>query len=198
MKTGQYAGDPFEEERSHPWTDAIGDAAFRYYDFVREPALIRTSLEDFVPFEHYPAVQSMYELLELLNGPASKLETNDCSLSPPSASDVPPMALQCEGRLMILFRELESNLSLPRIEALRTALHLSLEARDTAFEFGMVGTAVFPVLYVELPGPRERQLGQQLMISFWAWGDTEAEVMDNLDRVFGNLRHALLESTATL
>jgi hypothetical protein len=200
MKTCQYAGEPFEEQRSHPWTNSAGDAACRYYDLVREPELIRTALEDFRRLSHYPAVQSLYELLEWLNAPTSSLETNDCAFSPPEASDVPQLAkaLQCEGRLMILFRDLELNLSLPRVEALRTRLHLCLEALDTDFELGVVGTTVCPVLYIDLPGSRERQLGHQLMISFWAWGDSEAEVMDNLERLVGNLRQALLKSVGQL
>ena len=58
------------------------------------------------------------ELLERLNGPTSSLESNDCAFSPPHASDIaqPGKSLQCEGRLMILCRELELNLSLPRVE----------------------------------------------------------------------------------
>mgnify|MGYP007047006084 CR=1 FL=1 len=42
-----------------------------------------------------------------------------------------------------------------------------------------------------LPGAREQQLGHQLMISFWAWGDSQSEVMGNLKRVLENLSHAL-------
>jgi hypothetical protein len=35
------------------------------------------------------------------------------------------------------------------------------------------------------------QLGSQLMISFWAWGDDEENTMLNLKRVFENLSRAL-------
>ena len=58
-------------------------------------------------------------------------------------------------------------------------------------QFGMIGTTISPVVYVELPGAREEQLGHQLMISFWAWGDAESEVMRNLKRVLENLSQAL-------
>jgi hypothetical protein len=34
-------------------------------------------------------------------------------------------------------------------------------------------------------------LGFQLMLSFWSWGDTEAEVMGNLDRTVQNIWEAL-------
>ena len=95
---------------------------------------------------------------------------------------------------MLLYRDLELNLSLARVEALRTRLHLGLEALDSDFEPGLIGTAVFPVRYLDLPGSRERQSGHQLMISFWAWGDSEAEVMENLERLVGNLRQAPSDS----
>jgi hypothetical protein len=37
----------------------------------------------------------------------------------------------------------------------------------------------------------DEQLGWQLMISFWAWGDTVADNMMNLRRLFTNLTVAL-------
>ena len=195
MKTCQYAGKPFDEPRTHPWTDTTGDAACRYYDLVSEPELIRTALEDFRPWHHYRAVQSLYELLEWLNAPSSSLESNDCAFSPPYASNVPQLgkSLECEGRVMILYRDIELNLSRRRVEGLRTGLHLCLEALDPDFELGLIGTMIPPVLYID-PVSRGRQLGQQLMISFWAWGDSEEEVMNNLERVMENLRQALEES----
>jgi hypothetical protein len=48
-----------------------------------------------------------------------------------------------------------------------------------------------PVRFTTLPGPPELQRGQQLMLSFWAWGDDALEVMTNLDRTFRNVTVAL-------
>ncbi|MBH0190385.1 MAG: hypothetical protein HP492_01170 [Nitrospira sp.] len=45
--------------------------------------------------------------------------------------------------------------------------------------------------FTAIPGPPERQRGQQLMLSFWAWGETETEMMGHLDRIFQNLTGAL-------
>ena len=103
MKTCEYHGDAIDEPRSHPWTDAVADVACRYYDFRAEPSLIRVSLEDFLPWGHYPAVTRLYELLEGLNGPASVFESNDCAFSAPNTSEAPQLGktLQCDGRVMI-------------------------------------------------------------------------------------------------
>ena len=49
------------------------------------------------------------------------------------------------------------------------------------------------VRFTTLPGPPELQRGQQLMMSFWAWGEDEREVMTNLDRTFRNVTMALRE-----
>ena len=56
---------------------------------------------------------------------------------------------------------------------------------------GMIGTTIVPVRYVTLPVPDDEQLGYQLMISFWAWGSSEAELMTSLGRVMKNLSHGL-------
>jgi hypothetical protein len=192
MKTCEYDGEPFSEPRSHPWTGATGNPASRYYDFKTEPELIRTALEDFLPWGHDPAVTVLYELLERLNATASILESNDCAFSGPHESEAPQLGkLQCDGRVMILYRELELNLSQQGIEDLKNALHLRLAPLDRAFEGGLIGTTMPQVVYVTLPGAHEQQLGYQLMVSFWAWGDSESEVMGNLKRVLENLSQAL-------
>ena len=196
MKSCEFDGNPFDEPRSHPWTDAVASAASRYYDLKADPALIRTALEDFVPWSHYAAITRFYELLERLNAPGSILESNDCAFSGPYPSEALQLGklLQCEGRVMVLYRELELNLSRRRVEELKNDIHVRLASLDQEFEWGMIGTTITPVRYVDLPGPDDRKLGYQLMLSFWAWGDSEAEVMDNLDRVVGNLARALGDS----
>ncbi len=198
MKTCEYDGEPLQDPRSHPWTDAVANAASRYYDLKATPGLIRTALEDFVPWSHHPAIARFYALLEQLNAPASMLESNDCAFTGPHASDAPQLGkrLQCEGRVMILYRELRANLSRRRVDDLKNALHLRLATLDPELEWGMIGTTIAPVRYVGLPGTREEQLGHQLMLSFWAWGDQDAEVMSNLERVVKNLADALRDEVA--
>jgi hypothetical protein len=184
---------PFTEARSHPWTDARASADYRYYDLKAEPSRIRTSLEDFVPWAHYPAIDALYTLIEWLNGEASILESNDCAFTGPHANDLPAFAqpLQCSGRIMVLYRALAENVARHRIESLKDRLHHRLGALDPDLAWGMIGTTIVPVRYVALPS--DAQGGHQLMISFWAWGSSEKELMTNLARVVKNLSTALSE-----
>jgi hypothetical protein len=193
VKTCEYDGPPFAEPRSHPWTDSASCADYRYLDLKADAAPIRTALEDFVPWSHYAAIDDFYTLVEWLNGPHSTLESNDCAFTGPYANDAPsfPKALQCSGRIMVLFRGLEKNLSRPAVDSFKNALHHRLGAIDTDFSWGMIGTTILPVRYVTLPVSEAHQLGHQLMISFWAWGTVEAELMTNLGRALRNLSRAL-------
>jgi hypothetical protein len=193
MKTCEYAGAPFAQARSHPWTDATGNPDFRYYDLTAAPVRIRTSLEDFLPWSHYAAIETFYLLLESLNREGSTFMSNDCAFCGPEPNDQSTIAkaFQCAGRVMLLYRELARN-SLPGcVERLKNQLHRELAPIDPRFEWGMIGTTLVPVRYLALANHGESPLGSQLMISFWAWGDTEADTMNNLKRLFENLSRAL-------
>jgi hypothetical protein len=157
------------------------------------PARIRSSLEDFLPWSRFPAVESFYSLLERLNHPKSVLESNDCAFSGPHANEDLTILkpVQCFGRVMVLFRELERNTEEGLVAWLKNELHLELRELDSAFQWGAVGTTLIPVRYLALPEAGEKQLGLQLMISFWAWGDQQADTMANLARVMKNLTQAL-------
>jgi hypothetical protein len=193
MQTGEYDGAAFKEPRSHPWTDARSNAACRYYDFTAAPALIRTELEDFVPWAQYPAIESFFRLLEWLNSDASPFESNDCEFSGPAPNEHPGIAksLQCTGRVMLLFSTLGRNTAPGEIEQLSTELHRQLAQLDPEFQYGMIGTTRIPVRYLALKAARQPSLGAQLMLSFWAWGDDAAETMSNLERLIVNLGSGL-------
>jgi hypothetical protein len=197
LKTCEYAGAPFDKPRSHPWLDAEGNRACRYYDLTATPAHIRTSLEDFLPWSHSAAVEVFYKLLERLNHPKSALESNDCEFTGPHPSEEPMLgkALTCSGRVMVLFRALERNTDRARVEWLKNAIHHELLATDRSFRWGVVGTTLLPVRYLALRGS-DAQLGWQLMISFWAWGSSEADTLRNLGRLFTNLTQALSKVSA--
>jgi hypothetical protein len=190
MKTYEYGGGAVGE-RAHPWTDAVGDAAARYVDLKASPELIRTALEDFVPWSRYLAVERFYALLAWVNGPGSTIESSDCAFTPPQANDRPDhaKALVCTGRLMILFRELARNVVPGELAALTLALHRALAPVDPGFEFGAIGTTLVPVHYRELPPAAAH--GAQLMVSFWAWGDSETETMNHLGRLMKHLTRAV-------
>lgn len=198
MKTCEYDGDPFSEPRSHPWTGSALDSNARYYDLSATPELIRSVLEDFKPFQAHAAIDDFYSLLERLNHPQSLLESSDCAFSGPQPNRNRHMTgtLQCSGRLMILFRALEQNTLGARMAWLRSALQRGLVMLDPRFSAGIIGTTLVPIRYLALPDGA--QLGQQLMLSFWAFGNSEAAVMHALSRLFRNLSRALRSVSACI
>ncbi len=200
MKSYEYAGASFTAPRSHPWIDAADDPAARYHDLRAHPELIRTALEDLVPWRRYPAIEQLQVLIEWLNGPVSPLETNDCAFDGPRPDPGASRArsLECTGRVAVLFRDLPCNQDPALVAAFTRAIHVDLATHDRTFALGAVGTTVIPVRYRGLPGPEHAQLGEQLILSFWAWGATEAETMAHLGRVVGNLARALRAATVQL
>lgn len=153
------------------------------------PERIRTSLEDFKPWARYSAIEAFYRLLERLNHRTSPLESNDCAFEGPRRNEnrIVAKALECSGRVMVLFRALARNGKEGEVQWLKNALHHALSPLDPNFQSGMVGTTIIPVSYLALPEPS----GEQLMISFWAWGNSELENMQNLERLLKNLTLAL-------
>lgn len=196
MQTVEYAGPPLPL-RSHPWTDATGNSQFRYYDLIRSPELIRTALEDFVPWQNTAAIERFYTLLEWINGVGGPIESNDCEFTGPQANPYPHVVATqvCSGRIMLLFRDLACNIPVAAMPTLAQRLHVALARKDPTFDRGMVSTAIVPVRYLTVPGQSggttTSQLGSQLMISFWAWGDNDEQTFSNLDRTLQNLGEAL-------
>ena len=194
MKTCRRETPSHDAPRAHPWTDAVSSPAHRYRDFKASPQLVRTSLEDFTPWDGHEAIETFYRLVEWLNAPRGGFESNDCEFTGPHEDAArPPKSRECSGRLMILFRDLRLNLSHSLVKGLEHDLHVRLSGIDPAFEWGIVGTTIVRTRYLGLSGRGHGRLGYQLMLSFWAWGDDEAETMANLDRVLENLSLALHE-----
>ena len=171
------------------------DLSHRYYDFRAKPELIPVVLEDFRPWDAYDAVRSFYDLLAWINGEGSPFESNDCALAGPEANVDGGFRkrLQCCGRLGVLFRDLGLNTSERAMSRWIEGIHIALRALEPDFAWGAVGTTRLRVDYRDLPEGRAE--GSQLLLSFWAWGDDEAEVFENLARVIAALRDAL-ESSA--
>ncbi|MDH5626284.1 MAG: hypothetical protein OEY21_09275 [Nitrospira sp.] len=193
MKVYEHSDPDSLKPRSHPWIDAESNPAYRYYDFKTQPELIRSSLEDLQQWTSYPAIETFYRLLEWLNGSESIFESNDSAFNGAATTVGTPSStpLQCSGRLMILYRNLSLNTSPEQMHRLTNATAQALSETDPLFEWGAIGATIMSAQFTTLPGPPERQRGQQLMLSFWAWGETEAEMMRHLDRIFHNLTGAL-------
>jgi len=198
MKTCEYDGEPFSEPRSHPWSDSALDEGARYHDLSAAPELIRSALEDFTPFQRYPAIEDFYGLLQRLNHPKSSLESSDCAFSGPQPNQSAQMQakLECSGRLIILYRALAENTLQTKMAWLSLALHRERAELDPQLASGIIGTTLVPIRYLALP--EGAQLGQQLMLSFWAFGNSEASLMLGLSRLFKNLSHALRNVSARI
>ncbi|MEO5955662.1 MAG: hypothetical protein ABIR36_08265 [Nitrospiraceae bacterium] len=191
MKVYEHSDPDSMSPRSHPWVDSASNPAHRYYNFRSSPELIRSSIEDMQEWSAYPATETFYRLLEWLNGPESVFESNDCAFSGATVNTQDSKRLQCSGRLMMFYRDLALNTSPEQMHWLTNATAHALRRTDPAFEEGAIGATIMSVRFTTLPGPPERQRGQQLMLSFWAWGEQEPEVMTNLDRTFHNVTVAL-------
>ena len=74
MRVYEHSDPDALSARSHPWTDAVCDPTHRYRDFRAEPGLIRSSLEDWRPWEPHAGIETFYRMLEWLNGPSSIFE----------------------------------------------------------------------------------------------------------------------------
>jgi len=190
MKVYRHVDRVLETPRGHPWGTAIDNPDERYYDFKEHSDLIPEVLEDFKPWSRYPAIATFYELLRWINGPESVVESNDCAFQGPrpNPSRAFPKARECTGRLMILIRRLEMNVSYQVVTDLEERALLQLQSLDTEFEWGAIGTTIAKVHYHTLPSAPP---GFQLCISFWAWGDTDDDAMSSLDRTLRNLKRAL-------
>lgn len=179
--------------RPHRWKHAESDPRCLYYDFRKQPELIRTSLEDFRPFDKWPAIQRFYALLEWL-AIDPHLESNDCAFwePRPTTERNGTFPLQCDGRLMILFHELRLNTVESAIKGLyATSYKKLLAARSDPWS--RVGLTISCCHFEEMPDVE----GWQLAYYFWAWGNDTAEAMAHLDLVFQQLEITLREiSTA--
>jgi hypothetical protein len=183
--------DTYEGIRAHPYEGTSGGPEEAYYDFKEKPELIPQVLEDFKTWEEHEAIQVFYEMLRWLNGEDSALESSDCALARQlgeNRSKGPfPRELECSGRLMVFYRNLNLNVSPRHVEWLKGATHFHLNRLDPEFEMGAIGLFLTKASYLHLQG----QLGNQLVILFFAFGDNEQEVMENLRRLFVNLYEAL-------
>lgn len=171
------------EGRTHPYESSDWST---YYDFKKQPDMIPEILEDFTPWAHYSAIQRFYKLLAWLNGPESRLESNDCAFRgpEPNASKNFTKRLECGGRLMIFYRNLRLNTQQEFGEALKQAFKHYLALLEPNLEWGAVEICTMPVRYLAISGDETQQMGKEVNLTFWAWGDDEEETMGNLDRVF--------------
>src|SRR5665213_615390 len=188
--------------RLHPYTgSAPGQTG--HVDLKAHPELITSAMEDFVPFAHRAATQAFYQLLRELNSPASHLETSDCAYRPPRPhSDAhSPLALSAYGRLYVLFRDLRLNCVPSQAQWLCGKLMAILSETDPSLSVaqGVVGFTQVRILHTTLStgewlaggqfecADDDPGYGDHLMLSSFAYGNTDDEVDESLSRVFQNI-----------
>lgn len=171
--------------RNHPWTVSDFDEGHKYYDFKKNPELIRTSLEDFLPYSDKEPIETFYKFLEWINGSQSVLETNDCALRYAReniSTNTSKKKLEISGRVMIFFRTLQFNCDPKWFQPLKNAfLHFGSKL-DPSFRDGVITTCFFPVYYEEI-----NEHGVEISFNFWAFGDSETECLQNLNKLFEEL-----------
>jgi hypothetical protein len=214
-----YGGIEKQPGRHHPWTVSAQDPQFKYHDFKESPELIREVLEDFKPWERYQAIQLFYEMLEWLNGPESIFETSDCRLAgilPNTQKDNWNKELASHGALVILFRDLKYNLSEDSrawsnqqiatganppsmfqpnnylMEIAKRSEQFITRTKPT-FHWGSIAPYFYNVYYVYGAEDNRDRFGYQLVYRYWAWGNTEKEIMDHLEVVFDALFRCVKE-----
>lgn len=176
-----------------------------FVDFIQQPELIETCLEDFRPFAGTQAVETFYEFLRWINGPTSHLATCDCGLFPPAphSDRNSEHALRITGRVFILFRDLRGNSSLSASDWLCVRMMNEMTDVDSNFSDakGVVGFTKQLALQTgisngtwrengkfESSGANDPGFGHHLMLTFFAYGQTEEETFESLNRVFKNIR----------
>jgi hypothetical protein len=179
--------------RTHPWTTALSDESEQYYDFIKNPELIETSLEDFIPYDKYPAIKTFYKLLRWLNGPDSIFESNDCALAKQIAQSsdrntplIEQQNFRITGRLMFFYREHILNAEENATQWLWTNLPKEFDNTDPKFKLGVVGYSKVLSAYSSLPEPLSELSYDSVCLTFYAWGLNEVGVMNNLNRLFTN------------
>lgn len=167
-----------------------------YIDFKANPQLIRSSLEDLALFTGERFAEKFYSLLEWLNGPQSLLESNDCAFRggmDNTTDEQFPHERKCQGRLMILFRDIAENCQPRSIEWLMNQLMDSIQSINPVFRAGAIGFSRMKTIYMELGDrPRTGGKGEQLMVSFYAYGKNDRRCYESMEKII-EYTHSALE-----
>ncbi len=182
-----------ETSRSHPWSWSESDPANRYVDFRSHPELIEESLEDFKPFSDRSAIRKFYNLVRLLNGSKSTLETNDAGFRGPYPNVTPQVdrKLETRGRLTIFYRDLSQNTRPEIIQGLCNSLVEKISIAEPNLRLGCVAYSRWPHRFTALSAQSLPTDGDIVVLTFWSWGNDDDETFANLDRVMQVLKNAL-------
>ncbi len=187
--------------RTHPWSECSRGKG-RYCDFKAHPELISQTLEDFIPFADWLGVQRFYKMLAWANGPTSQLETNDCALRGPHANTDSPQfreTTESSFRLMFFYRHLINNVRRKRVKWLvdRVTEQLSqvvIEPVPHCLEVALIESAYTTLRYLS----EEEQVGWEIDLTGWVFGNSTDETMVALDAVVDGLDQGLRQVSAAI
>lgn len=186
-------GKKMPPPREHPWTVVEGHPGAKYWDFKAHPEKIPLVLEDFKPWQSYPAIQRFYELLLWLNGTDSSFESNDCGMQPPRRDDEAPGPIRrcfainpimVYARLTIIYRDLGLNVG-ESFGLLKLAIFCCLRKTELNIPVA-VEVGEWQHLFTSI-----NKEGKAVTLQFWAWGDDEAQSIDGLRLTFEAVHRCL-------
>ncbi|MFT5806022.1 MAG: hypothetical protein ACI9LG_000266 [Moritella dasanensis] len=173
----------------------VSDESSVYMDFKLQPELIRSALEDLLPFQQWEFVEQFYRLIEWVNGASSLLESNDCVFNAveDNSDQQYPYAKKCSGRLMILFRDIPENCQDKSLDWLMNNIQSMASSMKADFKGGAIGLSKSPTCYLALGDkPDSGGMGYQVTLNFFAYGEDEQACYANLKDVLAITQKALL------
>lgn len=180
--------------RSHPWTSMVSDDSSIYMDFKKQPKLIRTALEDLIPFKKWDFVEQFYSLIEWINSPNSFLESNDCVFNAieVNSDQQYPYAKKSSARLMILFRDIPENCQEKSINWLIEKILILVSTTKPGFKAGAIALSQSPTCYLALGDkPDTGGMGYQITLTFIAYGKNESRCYENMKEVIAIAQNSL-------
>lgn len=177
--------------RQHPWTTTMhAENPGAYYDFIKNPELIREKLEDFKPHESQKAIQFFYEMLERINGEDGRLETCDCALGKlTDALGNFGKTHQIRGRLEIIARQRSINTNLQSLGVIVRQLSIDLQNEWADCDAIWIDIQCLKTQFMDMPVGQ--QTGYRTSIFFEVNGNGGDEVWRNLYFLFTSLDHVI-------
>jgi len=152
-----------------------------FVDFLKHPELIRTSLEDFIPFKNQLAVERFFELVEWMLNDDSPWETTESKFWSPvrnTGPAFPDYSVICSGRLVFFCRNhlWQSRHS----DWLFSRLLEGLLRHKPVVPNACVGVFTVPTLFVSLSQDQGKTapLCAALGVRCYGFGNTEDEAFD--------------------
>lgn len=172
------------EARPHPWQGSLHDPRAKFTDFLAHPELVRSSLEDFIPYAAQPAIDRFFSLVEWMSGPDAPWETTESYLWPPAAPHSNRFFAQykiiCSARLVFFNRD--HHWQCRHGDWAFQNLLARLQHREPVHPNSCVGVFTMPTLFVSLSddGGKTAPECKALGVRCYGFGNSENEAFDGV------------------